>query len=563
MSTASCAFAVRSRRPAADGALAARIAALERFYAPVGLGPAVWEEAAPGVMVGTVGGALDGSVLAWGAPFGTHRLGAADLLAAPDERLRREMIGFGLAIAWNGGTARVLSAPSGPVGGYHAVSGDTEAWATHAVAAAWLASGEVHVDPDAVCELLAYDFCGHDRSLVAGARPLPHATSVEIGAGDPATRCWWPSAERWAALPEAEARDHVGSALLDTLDRRAPPGVGVCLTAGADSRVIAVALAELGRELTAVTWGERGWPEVEGAEQVAAALEIPWSAVARWRDDAEIAERADAEARFADGAFGIAPSARVWPDAPAVVVGAAGEVGRAFYWRRLAGRPAPADPGALADALFPEGRLAGARPEAQALVRASVERWVARALESGRRGWSALDVLYAEQRVGLWGRSQVPALESGFLAGFGPVEVMRGLSSLSDADRLGDGFHRAFIAARRPDLALPEPARAARPPASPGRLRRLARRLRPSGASGGTPAGDPFLLALWAQRPATRDRVAEEVLADPLIAGPLGPGWCAATREGFLAGDGGASELALLASGPVALAAALRELQRP
>jgi hypothetical protein len=558
MSTASCAFAVRHLRPGADDVLARRIAALERFYAPVGLQGSAGGEAAPGVSVGAIGEAADDDrLLCWGAPFGAVAPTGDEVLAASELRLRREMVGSGLAFAWDGRTTRVLTAPSGPVGGYHARSDQFEVWASHAVAAAWLASGDARVDPEAVAELLAYDFCGHGHSLVTGAQPIAHATRVELGPDGVVTDCWWPSRERWAPVAPEEAHEHIAGALRDTLLRRTGARAGLCLTAGADSRVLAIALRELGVEQSAITWGEPGWPEVEGSERVAAALEIPWRAVARWRDDDEIAARADAEARWSDGAFGIAPSSRVWPGEPAVLVGAAGEVGRAFYWRAQAGGPEPGNPSALTDALFPEGRLAGGRPETQAMIRERVGGWVDQALESGRRGWSALDVLYAEQRVGHWGRSQVPSLDSDFLAGFGPVEVMRGLSSLSHADRLGDGFHRAFVGARRPDLALAEPVP---PPSPPGRVRRLAgrrRRRRPAS----TPAGNPFLLDLWARRPATRARVAEAVLADPLIAEPLGAGWCTATRDGFLAGDSRATELALMAGGPVGLAAALRELQ--
>jgi hypothetical protein len=51
------------------------------------------------------------------------------------------------------------------------------------------------------------------------------------------------------------------------------------------------------------------------------------------------------------------------------------------------------------------------------------------------------------------------------------------------------------------------------------------------------------------------------VLGSPLITAAMGSAWCEQVREGFLRGNPRANEHALLASGPVVLAEALRELQ--
>jgi hypothetical protein len=63
-----------------------------------------------------------------------------------------------------------------------------------------------------------------------------------------------------------------------------------------------------------------------------------------------------------------------------------------------------------------------------------------------------------------------------------------------------------------------------------------------------------------AERPAFRDWIADGVLGHGAIAEQMGERWAGDTRAGFLRGDGPATELALLATGPVALDAALREL---
>ena len=353
MSTLSCAFAVRHRRARGRDELARRIAALERFYAPVGLGGAAFEHRdAISVTIGAIGaiGAapLASRALFWGAPFGSRPPEANAVLEAGDERLRGDAVGIGLAIAWTDQAARIVTAPAGPTAGYAAESEDFAVWASHAVAAAWLAHGHATVDREAIPELLAFDFVGDGRSLVAGAQPMALATCVDIDAGAAATRSWWPAAERWAPVAESEASAHVERELLRSLERRTAGlgRVGLCLTGGADSRVLAVGLRELGVAVSAVTWGEPGWEDVVAAAAVADALGIDWQQRAAWREDAEIAVRADAEARWSDGAFGVAPADRLWPaGTAAVMVGAAGEVGRAFYYRRLADRDPPADGG--------------------------------------------------------------------------------------------------------------------------------------------------------------------------------------------------------------------------
>lgn len=473
----------------------------------------------------------------WGAPFGTAD--GAGWETADDAALRGACVGIGAAVS----ERRIVTAPSGPTALYRASGPDGEAYATHAVAAAWLAFGEARVDVDALPELLAFDFPGGERTLIEGVSPVPPATAIEHGVA----RSWWPAAERWAPVPEDEAHAHAERALLETLAARVGDDAVLMLTAGADSRVLALALAELGRPFGALVWGEEGWREVVGARAVAEHVGAPLERRSHWRSDAELRARFDAEARWTDGVLALSPSERLWPDAAgAVVFGAAGEVGRAFY-HRAGGR-------SLIEALAPEARLPGAPREVAAAVRASAEGWLAQA-ERVADGWRALDVLYAEQRVARWGRGQVPALAAVFVGGFCPVEVMRGLSSLPLAERRADAFHRRFVADRAPALGLPAP-----PPVSARRGRRpgWARPRR----SVPPPPGDPFVVGLWSDRPESRAWVCDEALGPGSPAErAMGPAWCASTRDGFLRGERRTTEQALLAAGPAALETGLRELR--
>jgi hypothetical protein len=508
--------------------------------------------------VGTIGAADQpvSSVTQWAAPFGAGRA-SVDGVYAPDKELRRTMVGFGMAAAWRDGGVRLVTAPSGPGGLYQAGGPGLRVWATHAVAAAFLATGSVELDPAAIPELIAFDFTGSTRSKVRGATPVAPASRIDLSAAELAETCFWPSPERWAQLPEDEAHRHTETTLLESLEvRTGSKRVGLALTAGADSRVLAVALHELGKKTAAFCWGDSGWPDVEGARTVAEELGMPFTDGARWRNDGEMRAIFDGEVRLSDGRAILSPSEREWPEqAQAIALGAAGEVGRTFYYRRHVSEPEPHEPAELARFLRVEARLPAATPEAHAAAGTSVAAWLEQAGRSGLSGWRLLDVLYAEQRVGCWGLIQIPALEADIVAGFSPQQVVRGLASLPLSERASDGFHRRFVANRHPKLALqaqPEPTR----PTPRWRheiRRRFGRRRRGQ-------AGDPLLLSLWSERHDTRDWVTEEVLRAPLVTDALGSEWAERTLEGFLAGRRRAAEQAAVAAAPVALQAAVKEL---
>jgi hypothetical protein len=186
------------------------------------------------------------------------------LAAAPGEL--RAIEGMTAALAFGHDRARIVSSASGPATLYEAEGEAIWCCSTHAVAAAWVAHGDARIDPDAVPELLAFDFVGGERTLIAGVRPLPPAADIAIDAGGRRTSAWLVPGERWELVPEREAQAHAEDALLSTVERRlAGRRVSMALTAGLDSRVLAVALTEAGLPFDAFTWGAEGWPDTGGA----------------------------------------------------------------------------------------------------------------------------------------------------------------------------------------------------------------------------------------------------------------------------------------------------------
>lgn len=539
-----------------------RVEALARFYGRPSSGAGAAAVVGAGPLVGLIGAPAASDLVCWGSPFGAAVPGVDEVLGRTDARLRKDLIGWGMCFAQHEQRARLVSAPSGPAAGYHAHSEDLEVWASHAVAASWLACGRAKIDASRLPELLGYDFVGGGETLIDGVKAIPPATVIDYSEDSHEARTYWPQAERWAPMAAGDAQRYGELALMDSLERRLHGGgsTALGLTGGADSRVLAVALAELDVPTVGFTWGEQGWPDVEHARHVAQQLEMRWSASVRWRDDDDTRASYEPEMRWADGCVNIAPSEREWPAGTgAVLTGAAGEVGRAFFYRADAHRSAPRTAAEIADLLYPEGRLPHASEAAKAQVRTAVSRWADAALASGRSGWEAMDVLYSEQRVTHWLRTQMPMLDASFVGGFMPVEVMRGLASLPLAEKLTDGFHRRFIEARRPDLALAAPRVAPSPSRATRAVARVRARIAPSGHVGAPPANS-FLVALWESRPVTREWIADS-LGAPLLLETLGELWVDSTRERFLRGEERAHHQACLACGPVALSDALAGLR--
>jgi Asparagine synthase len=531
----------------------------ERVRAFYALAPVAICRVEPRMAAGVLGVAMDADaaagargLLVWGEPL-PDRLALPDaLIDATDEDLR-SIAGVTVAIAWGDGRWRIANNSAGPATLYVAKGDGVTAYATHAVAAALIAGIEPRVDATAVPEFVALDFVGGERTLVEGVRVVPPASAVGVDGA----RSYWPAAERWASVPDADA--HTESALLRTLGERAGEApVGLALTAGLDSTVGAAALAELGVSPLAFTWGSAGWPDARGAAATAARLGFKHEVLGvRALADEDCLSALDRDARWTDGMTALSAAERHWPEAcETLAVGMGGETGRAFYFDAWSALLVPdPSPEELARRLGARGRLRGASDEAQAAVERNVRAWVDEALELGVRGWTALDVLYTEQRVRRWGRSQIPPLGQNLVLLFTPAEVARGLASLPVRERIRDGFHRRFLAARGLPVDQPDVP-------DPGRLELALRRLRartrrPPAATAPDDPVDRLVAHVWSERPTTRDWLCEDALQDPLITGTLGAAWATATAAGFAEGRARTAERAARAAGVVAFSRAL------
>jgi hypothetical protein len=553
VATASCMFVAVLAYEALASEVERRAARLGRFYS---LDPLVLTTPAPRVVVGELGGATEldpgAGTLVWGEPLPA----GLDVIGADDTQLR-SVCGVTAAVAWRAGRLRLVNNSAGPATLYVAEGDGVTAYATHAVAAAVIAGLVVRIDEAAVAEFIALDFSGGTRTLVQGVRVVPPAADIGIDVA----RTYWRASERWSHI--VEPHDYTERVLLETLGERvAGAKVGLALTAGLDSTVGAAALAEIGVRPLAFTWGSPEWPDAQGAAATAArhGFEHEVLGVRTLADD-DCLRALGRDARWTDGVTALSAAERHWPDScEAFAVGMGGETGRAFYYDAwsalLVPRPSADD---LARRLGARGRLRGASEEAIAGVEAAVLGWVEEAMAIGARGWNVLDVLYTEQRVRRWGRSQIPQLAQNLVLLFTPAEIARGLASLPQSERLRDGFHRTFLAKRgiaRAAPEVPDPGRASLA------LRRLRHRFRPRspGAAPGADDVDLLVAQVWSQRPATRDWVREEALRHPLITDTLGAEWAAATAQGFSEARARTTERAMRAAGVVAFAQALEEL---
>jgi hypothetical protein len=547
-------FAARVRRPEDRALVERRIAALERFY---GVQRGAFREDSE---LGLSAGALGGTALAWGSAPPPDRV----LLDATDEELHGLPTPLA-AIALDRGRARIVTAAGGVASLYAARSEAVEAWSSHAAAAVLLAHGHAAVDPAAVAELVACEFTGGDTAIVAGARAVAQAARIDLSPDGTVEQSYWPG--RWRRLHPIDAREAVEPLLLASLEERlrGAPAPVLGLTAGLDSRVVAVALRELGIRFLAFTHGDPDAEDARVAARVAAALGAEHlNGPIAWREDADGLARLHEEARWSDGSAPVGFGDVPWPEPLSHwVAGMGAETGRAFWYRWVSEAHAPER---VLDAAF-EPNLAGADPEVRRSLRAARNAWLERAAALGYEGLDALDFVYAEQRVRRWGRAQAPRLAADLVPAYAGQQMLRVLLSLPRQDRLEDGFQRRFLAARAPGLVPPEqrPSRGGRAPLARRllllRLRAVRRSLRLPQLGRGAPT--PWhALPPWDERPAFIAWLRDEVLRSPLLADALGERWLAETRSGFVAGKPHAGHLALLAAAPVALEVGLRELRR-
>lgn len=500
--------------------LAGAVDALARFYAPLG-------QAGSHTLV------VPGGAVGWIA-----------LTADEHQRLQaqaRERVltwgeeahsGAGATFDWRSGTLATTPHQGFPVSLYRA--GD--AVATHAVAAAWLARRRrPRVRFDLVPELLLHEFVLGDESMVEGVAPVAAPVA-------------WPELQSEVEAPAAALE-----ALLETLAARlqgsAAPALG--LTAGLDSRVVAAALRRLELPVRTFTWSHHE-QDAAGAAAVAGRLGLPHlRCPPEWLGDAEGLAQLQADVRWSEGQARLTPFGRVtWPPSmTCFVTGGGGETGRAFYYRLVAANRREPDTAQLVRVMSVRERFPHASREAVA----DLERRLAAELDQlPYAGWRRLDAFYAQRRVARWGRAMLGRAAAPTVAAFATPAVAAALIAMSERDRTTDGFHRHALRV----LAGEElPAAGAQRRGVPRPLRRLAAGARRDRA--------PDARWAYAGELPARPRYTQwldDALAEPALAGVLGPQWAQALRAGVAAGHDAPLMQALLATAPVALEEALREL---
>lgn len=508
--------------------------------------------------------------VSWGNPVPDELSEPEALLTATDDDLRR-LDGPLALVAATKREAAICVAAGGVTSLYEAHSSLASVWSSHAVAAGWAAFGKVTVDSSAVAELISADFVGDTRTLIGGVRAVQPASRIQISAGDPRSSCFWPPRERWAPLDPDEASAEAEIRFLQGLERRLRESADakVGLTAGLDSRTVVVALRELGVDFTTFSFGDPGSEDARGARQVAGALGVPHEhgTFVTW-EDGDVVRRLHADARWSEGCAPLAPGEIEWPaEMSHWVPGIGAETGRAFYYRWLG--PGQREPSAAVvartGAMWFEGRIVGGPRHVGRAARRRVRRWVDEAMTYGCGGWSALDVVYAEQRVMRWGRGMLPRLPVSLVPAFATPDLLQALASLPLSDRLDDGFQRRFIAAREPALVPPAPGRPGQPPLlalgrAVARIE-LLRARRSLGVRRRAPAPASSKSG-WQGIRAYADWIADAVVSSDLLSSALGDGWLREIQRGYMRGDPGAERLVHLAAGPVALAHSLHELGR-
>jgi hypothetical protein len=506
--------------------------------------------------------AVDACLL-WGGPAPAW-LDGPRLLRADDGELR-SLDGTLATFAADRNHARLVTGCSGASALFAARSARIEAWSSHAVAAGYLAHGAVSVDASRLPEFFAAEFVGAGRTQLAGVTEVAAATDIEFREQTVSVRSYWPPEERFARLPETAANAAAESALLESLESRLSEAsdLELGLTAGADSRVVGVAMHELGLEFQAMTIAPNAdAPDARGAAAVARALQIAHRVYGyELVPDNEAASLIDAEVRWSEG---LAPlNGLGWAESgtPAIaVIGAGGETGRAWYYRWQARNYRNPGANQLRRVLrHLHWRIEGATLEAHERLDSAISAWLGPPQEAGHSGWRILDVVYETERLRRWGRTRLPRVTSPVVYALSTPPLTRALISLPLRERISDGFHRRFVAKRAPGIALDAAPTQRR--GVPAVLRRLSADVRHRRGLDPAARSPWFLNEIWSDRPLNRGYIADGVLSSELLRSSMGSRWADGVRTGFLAGEAHATEIAFLATGISALDVALKALR--
>ena len=498
-----------------------------------------------------------------------------DLWELPGHSSRRATLGSGMSPDRPSRSLRTVrglasSAEAGlVVAAYTAEGPEATAWASHATAAAFLATGRATFDHERLPELIARNFVGGGRTLVSESSVMEAATVVDLSGSEASSRSYWPAAERWAAEAEQEAVINAESALRATLTQRASSlgRMELGLTAGLDSTVAALVLKDLGIPVRAFTWAREGGPEVAEALRTSEVLGIEHQRLTPVEPEpGSSVGWIHSRSRWSEGIGAASVVERSWPPGmAAAIVGVGGEIGRAFFYTAGVANAFPRPSPRQLLRFFDAGRaIRTATRRARRLLRNAESAWIEESLEAGLTGWRCLDFVYGEQRVRNWGRSMTPHLNAPVISAFATPEVARAMSSMPLEARVADGFHRALLA-RNGALSLDPPDT----PGDPSALRAAAARI-----PGARFAAHQVRVRrrprdtelwdgrdVWSRHPEAQDWIACHALESAAVIDVMGDRWAGETARGFLAGHKHATETAMQAAGAVAFLESLEDVR--
>ncbi len=137
------------------------------------------------------------------------------------------------------------------------------------------------LDPRALRQFFAFDYLLGERTWWEGIELVPPATVwIICGRGRLACRYWSFGEIRRDPRPEPEVMEELDHRWARAVRQRVQPGTTpLLLSGGLDSRLVLSEMVRQGRDLTAVTFGEAGCPDVTIAARCARAAGVPHRAV--------------------------------------------------------------------------------------------------------------------------------------------------------------------------------------------------------------------------------------------------------------------------------------------
>jgi asparagine synthase (glutamine-hydrolysing) len=184
---------------------------------------------------------------------------------------------------------------------YWTATPDWFAYAGEAGALLAIRDAQPRLDERALRQFFAFDYLLGERTWWEGIELLPPASVWQVS-GSGVDRCrYWRFAEiRRDPRPDAEVAEELDRLWSRAIRQRTEPGTTpVLLSGGLDSRLVLSELVRQRADVSAVTFGERGCPDVSIAQRCAAEAHVPHRIVAM--NDGNWWDGRDAAIRRTDG----------------------------------------------------------------------------------------------------------------------------------------------------------------------------------------------------------------------------------------------------------------------